>query len=57
MLTVAQIAVGDLLMVKCNESLPADIVMFYSANPDGIAYIETSNLDGCVLCACECSRH
>ena len=44
-----QVVVGDLLLVKNNEHCPADIVLFYAANADGIAYIETSNLDGYLI--------
>lgn len=32
--------------MNCNEYFPADLVLLKSANPSGIAYIETKNLDG-----------
>eukprot|EP00698_Gefionella_okellyi_P014854 TRINITY_DN4136_c0_g2_i1.p1 TRINITY_DN4136_c0_g2~~TRINITY_DN4136_c0_g2_i1.p1 ORF type:complete len:1193 (-),score=298.49 TRINITY_DN4136_c0_g2_i1:16-3594(-) len=40
------LAVGDIVRVDKNEHLPADLVLLYSETPGGIAYIETSNLDG-----------
>ncbi|XP_043916326.1 phospholipid-transporting ATPase VD [Protopterus annectens] len=38
--------VGDFIRLSCNEIIPADMVILYSADPDGICHIETSNLDG-----------
>ncbi|KAJ1548614.1 hypothetical protein HK405_001855 [Cladochytrium tenue] len=40
------IQVGDIVCVKDRESLPADLVLLRSTNPNGVAFIETSNLDG-----------
>ena len=40
------VAVGDILEVKKGESFPADAVMIYSSEPEGLCYIETSSLDG-----------
>lgn len=40
------IKVGDLLRLEANEFLPADLLVISSSEPDGLAYIETSNLDG-----------
>uniref|UniRef100_H3A4T4 Phospholipid-transporting ATPase n=1 Tax=Latimeria chalumnae TaxID=7897 RepID=H3A4T4_LATCH len=38
--------VGDFVRLVCNEIIPADMVLLYSTDPDGICHIETSNLDG-----------
>ena len=40
------IRVGDIVMIKNNESIPADIVVLSTSNPQGICYVETKNLDG-----------
>uniref|UniRef100_A0A8D0LBJ5 Phospholipid-transporting ATPase n=1 Tax=Sphenodon punctatus TaxID=8508 RepID=A0A8D0LBJ5_SPHPU len=38
--------VGDFIRLSCNEVIPADMVVLYSTDPDGICHIETSSLDG-----------
>ncbi|XP_075972322.1 ATPase phospholipid transporting 8A1 isoform X3 [Anticarsia gemmatalis] len=38
--------VGDLCKVVNNQFFPADIVLLASSEPQGISFIETSNLDG-----------
>ncbi|KAJ2163162.1 aminophospholipid translocase [Coemansia sp. RSA 552] len=40
------VAVGDIVRVENKEAIPADIVMISSSEPEGMCYIETSNLDG-----------
>ena len=40
------IRVGDLVLVKKNQTFPCDIAMLANANENGTAYIETSSLDG-----------
>ncbi|PXF43518.1 putative phospholipid-transporting ATPase 7 [Gracilariopsis chorda] len=42
----ATVRVGDILKVYESEHLPADIVLVASSSDDGIAYIETKQLDG-----------
>ncbi|TVY90815.1 putative phospholipid-transporting ATPase, partial [Lachnellula willkommii] len=38
--------VGDVVDLKRNDPIPADIVLLYADGRDGIAYIETMSLDG-----------
>ena len=38
--------VGDVLLIKKNEQIPADIVLLNTSEPQGISYIDTCNLDG-----------
>ncbi|GAB4813241.1 hypothetical protein N2152v2_000287 [Parachlorella kessleri] len=40
------VKVGDFLMVKDDELFPADMVCIYSALPDKVCFIKTTNLDG-----------
>jgi phospholipid-translocating ATPase len=40
------IKVGDVLKVEKGHFFPADIILLSSNYPDGICYVETSNLDG-----------
>uniref|UniRef100_A0A4W3IC05 Phospholipid-transporting ATPase n=1 Tax=Callorhinchus milii TaxID=7868 RepID=A0A4W3IC05_CALMI len=41
-----EVHVGDFIRLNCNELIPADMVLLYSSDDDGICHIETSNLDG-----------
>ncbi|XP_065489591.1 phospholipid-transporting ATPase VD isoform X1 [Caloenas nicobarica] len=38
--------VGDFIRLSRNEVIPADMVLLYSSDPDGICYIDTAGLDG-----------
>ncbi|XP_017660117.1 PREDICTED: probable phospholipid-transporting ATPase VD isoform X1 [Lepidothrix coronata] len=38
--------VGDFVRLSRNEIIPADMVLLYSSDLDGICYIETAGLDG-----------
>nr|XP_058923242.1 phospholipid-transporting ATPase VD isoform X2 [Kogia breviceps] len=40
------VTVGDFICLSCNEVIPADMVLLFSTDPDGICHIETSGLDG-----------
>uniref|UniRef100_A0A3P8WHE3 P-type ATPase N-terminal domain-containing protein n=1 Tax=Cynoglossus semilaevis TaxID=244447 RepID=A0A3P8WHE3_CYNSE len=40
------VRVGDFVKVVCNEIVPADLLLLYTADPDGVCLIETANLDG-----------
>lgn len=40
------VRVGDFIQMKCNEIIPADILLLFSSDPGGICHLETANLDG-----------
>ncbi|VDN24689.1 unnamed protein product [Gongylonema pulchrum] len=40
------VKVGDILRVESDQMFPADMVLLSSSEPQAMAYIETSNLDG-----------
>ncbi|XP_065593138.1 phospholipid-transporting ATPase VD isoform X1 [Cyrtonyx montezumae] len=40
------INVGDFIRLSSNEIIPADMVLLYSSDLDGICYVETAGLDG-----------
>ncbi|XP_030595440.1 probable phospholipid-transporting ATPase VB [Archocentrus centrarchus] len=40
------VRVGDFVKVVCNETIPADLLLLYTSDPNGVCLIETANLDG-----------
>lgn len=42
----ADIEVGNIVLVKKNEVFPCDLVMLSNSSDNGVAFIETSSLDG-----------
>jgi phospholipid-transporting ATPase len=40
------VRVGDLVVVRNNEYIPADLVLLASSDEQGVVYVETANLDG-----------
>jgi len=41
-----KLEVGDIVLLRENEQVPADIVVLSTSDPDGLCYLETKNLDG-----------
>ncbi|KAH7677671.1 P-type ATPase subfamily IV protein [Dioscorea alata] len=41
-----KICVGEVVKIHADESIPCDIVLLGTSDPNGIAYIQTMNLDG-----------
>ncbi|GAB5567167.1 phospholipid-transporting ATPase VB isoform X1 [Prionailurus iriomotensis] len=40
------VRVGDFIQMQCNEIIPADILLLFSSDLNGICHLETANLDG-----------
>jgi phospholipid-transporting ATPase len=45
-MTFKDVKVGDLVKVQKNEFFPCDLIVMHSSKENGIAFIETSSLDG-----------
>ncbi|KZT25558.1 phospholipid-translocating P-type ATPase [Neolentinus lepideus HHB14362 ss-1] len=41
-----KLEVGDIVLLRDNEQVPADIVVLSTSDPDGACFLETKNLDG-----------
>lgn len=48
------IRVGDVVRLESDEFIPADMIVLSTSEPEGLCYIETSNLDGYVLFNVRC---
>ena len=44
--TWSDVRVGDVVKVDTDQPFPADLILLGSSEPEGLAYIETANLDG-----------
>ncbi|CAI2167189.1 19988_t:CDS:2 [Funneliformis geosporum] len=40
------VKVGDFIKLKNNDSVPADMIILSTSEPDGLCYVETKELDG-----------
>jgi len=38
--------VGTVIRLEADESIPADILLLHSSDPNGVAFVDTANLDG-----------
>ncbi|KAF7419236.1 hypothetical protein PC9H_001823 [Pleurotus ostreatus] len=41
-----KLEVGDVVLLRDNDQVPADIIVLATSDPDGMCYLETKNLDG-----------
>ncbi|KAI0954200.1 hypothetical protein AcV7_007497 [Taiwanofungus camphoratus] len=41
-----KLQVGDIVLLRENEQIPADVVVLSTSDPDDMCYVETKNLDG-----------
>lgn len=41
-----KLEVGDVVLLRDNDQVPADTIVLATSDPDGLAYVETKNLDG-----------
>lgn len=41
-----KLEVGDIVLLRENDQVPADVVLLSSSDPDGMCFVETKNLDG-----------
>ncbi|KAH1038144.1 hypothetical protein J1N35_039887 [Gossypium stocksii] len=40
------IQVGEIIKIQANETIPCDMVLLSTSEPTGVAYVQTTNLDG-----------
>ncbi|KAH7368837.1 phospholipid-translocating P-type ATPase [Plectosphaerella cucumerina] len=41
-----EVKVGDIIRLRRDEAVPADVIILHATNPDSVAYVETMALDG-----------
>ncbi|CCO29664.1 phospholipid-translocating ATPase [Rhizoctonia solani AG-1 IB] len=41
-----KLEVGDIVLLRDNDQVPADTIVLATSDADGLAYVETKNLDG-----------
>jgi phospholipid-translocating ATPase len=41
-----KLEVGDVVLLRNNDQVPADLVVLSTSDPEGLCYLETKNLDG-----------
>jgi phospholipid-translocating ATPase len=41
-----KLEVGDILLLRDNEQVPADVIVLSTSNADNVCFVETKNLDG-----------
>jgi phospholipid-translocating ATPase len=41
-----KLEVGDIVLLRDNEQVPADVIVLSTSDPDSLCYLETKNLDG-----------
>jgi magnesium-transporting ATPase (P-type) len=46
MLLLWQAQVGDIIRLSSGDAIPADLLLLYTSDPSGVAFVDTSNLDG-----------
>ncbi|KAJ3039177.1 hypothetical protein HK097_002905, partial [Rhizophlyctis rosea] len=53
----SHLRVGDFVLLRANDPIPADVLIVSTSDPDSVCYIETKNLDGETnLKSRECAR-
>lgn len=54
-----KLEVGDVVLLKENDQVPADIVVLSSSDPDGVVFVETKNVScqRCLHSMCASDRH
>ncbi|MCO5566464.1 hypothetical protein L7F22_020141 [Adiantum nelumboides] len=40
------VRVGEMVKIQANETIPCDLVLLRTSDPNGVAYVQTINLDG-----------
>lgn len=40
------VQVGDIIRLEAGDAIPADLLLLHTSDPSGVAFVDTSNLDG-----------